>query len=40
MLGRNGYFVDDEVKGSLNFLDNSLLQLGGDETIGKGLCKC
>jgi CRISPR-associated protein Cmr4 len=31
-----GYFKDDEIKGSLNFLDNSLLQLGGDETIGKG----
>jgi len=32
----NGYFVDDEVKNSLNFLNNSLLQLGGDETTGKG----
>jgi CRISPR-associated protein Cmr4 len=31
-----GYFRDDEVKGSLNFLNNSLLQLGGDETTGKG----
>ncbi len=32
----NGYFVDDEVKNSLNFLNNFLLQLGGDETTGKG----
>jgi CRISPR-associated protein Cmr4 len=32
----NGYFVDDEIKNSLKFLDNSLLQLGGDETIGRG----
>jgi CRISPR-associated protein Cmr4 len=32
----SGYFVDDEVKNSLNFLNNSLLQLGGDETTGKG----
>ena len=31
-----GYFKDDEIKDSFNFLDNSLLQLGGDETIGKG----
>jgi CRISPR-associated protein Cmr4 len=33
---KEGYFVDDEVKNSLNFLNNSLLQLGGDETTGKG----
>jgi CRISPR-associated protein Cmr4 len=30
------YFKADEIKDSLNFLENSLLQLGGDETIGKG----
>jgi len=35
----NGYFVDDEIKNSLKFLDNSLLQLGGDETIGRGLVR-
>ena len=32
----NGYFVGEEIKNSLNFLNNFLLQLGGDETIGKG----
>jgi len=35
----NGYFVDDEIKNSLKFLDNSLPQLGGDETIGRGLVR-
>jgi CRISPR-associated protein Cmr4 len=35
----NGYFVDDEIKNSLKFLDKSLLQLGGDETIGRGLVR-
>jgi CRISPR-associated protein Cmr4 len=35
----NGYFVDDEIKNSLKFLDHSLLQLGGDETIGRGLVR-
>ena len=34
-----GYFVDDEIKNSLKFLDNSLPQLGGDETIGRGLVR-
>jgi CRISPR-associated protein Cmr4 len=35
----NGYFVDDEIKKSLKFLDDFLLQLGGDETIGRGLVR-
>jgi CRISPR-associated protein Cmr4 len=35
----NGYFVDDEIKNSLKFLDNSLPQLGGDETIGRGFVR-
>jgi len=30
------YFKSDEIMDSLKFLDNSLIQLGGDETTGKG----
>jgi len=33
---KENYLIDDDIIKSLKLLDNSLLQLGGDETTGKG----
>ena len=33
---KENYLIDDDIIESLKLLDNSLLQLGGDETTGKG----